>query len=344
MKSGGQAGKILIIGPAWVGDMIMAQCLFKLLKQQNPETILDVLAPAWTFSLLQRMPEVSSAIELPFQHGELKLTQRFKLAKKLRAHRYDQAIVLPNSFKSALIPWFAGIPKRSGWLGECRYVVLNDYRYLDRKRYPLMIQQYIALGLKPEEALPAHIPYPEFQVTAALQQTVLAKHKPLWRGKPILAVCAGAEFGPAKRWPEEYFAQVANEKIKQGWDIWLFGSPKDKPVTDKIMQLTQHQCENISGRTELAETIVLLSLVSGVVTNDSGLMHMAAALKKPLVALYGSTSPHFTPPLADDAHILKLDLACQPCFQRVCPLQHYQCMRDLLPQQVLQIINQWKVT
>lgn len=334
--------KILIIGPSWVGDMVMAQSLLRLIKQQTPPAVIDVLAPAWTFSLLRRMPEVSEAIEMPIAHGELKFKLRYQIAKSLRARGYTQAIVLPNSFKAALIPWLAGIPQRTGWLGECRYGLLNDYRKLDTKRYPLMVQQYIALGIPANAPLPANYPLPKFTIASEAQQAVLAKHKPLWRGKPVLAVCGGAEFGPSKRWPEEYFAQVANQKIAEGWDVWLFGSPKDRPVTEKINALTNNACENISGRTELAETIDLLSLVSGVVTNDSGLMHVACAMDKPVIAIYGSTSPAFTPPLADNAQVLKLELACQPCFERECPIKHHGCMRDLPPARVLSAMSGWR--
>lgn len=331
--------KILVIGPSWVGDMVMAQSLFRLLKAQNPQVTMDVLAPAWTFPLLQCMPQVSQAIELPITHGELKLNVRYKIAKQLRAHQYDQAIVLPNSFKSALVPFLAHIPKRTGWLGEFRYFLLNDIRHLDKKRHALMIEQYMALGLEAHESLPSTYLYPEFHVSTIAQEETLAKHNPLWRGKPILALCAGAEYGPSKRWPEEYFAHLANQKMEEGWDIWLFGSKKDRPVTEQIMALTANRCENIAGRLELFETIRLLSLVSGVVTNDSGLMHVAAALKKPLIALYGPTSPHFTPPLSSNAAILKLDLPCQPCFERTCPLKHHRCMRDLTPDRVLQAMK-----
>lgn len=333
--------KILIIGPSWVGDTVMAQCLFKLLKQRDPNVVIHVLAPAWTFTLLSRMPEVARSIELPLTHGELKLGVRYQIAKQLRLEHYDQAIVLPNSFKAALIPWFAGIPKRTGWLGEFRYLALNDARRLDKKRFGLMIEQYMALGLAPNEPLPIVYPHPEFLVSTASQEATLAKHKPLWRGRPVLALCAGAEFGPSKRWPEEYYAELAQQKIAEGWDIWLFGSKKDRPVTDKIMELTENRCENLAGRLELFETIDLLSLVSGVVTNDSGLMHVAAALKKPLIAVYGSTSPAFTPPLSTDSTVLKLNLECQPCFARVCPLGHHRCMRELLPKQVLSVMAGW---
>lgn len=335
--------KMLIIGPSWVGDTIMAQTLFKLIKQRDPQAQIDVLAPAWTFSLLSRMPEVTNSIEMPLTHGELKLKVRYRLAKQLRKENYDEAIVLPNSFKSAMIPWLANIPKRTGWKGEFRYGLLNDVRHLDESRYPLMIEQYMALGLEPDEALEAPYPQPEFLVSKTSQEATLAKYQPIWRGKPILALAAGAEFGPSKRWPEEYYAEIANQKLAEGWDIWLFGSPKDRPVTDKIMELTDNRCENISGRTQLAETIDLLSLTTGVITNDSGLMHMAAALKKPVITIYGSTSPSFTPPLSSQASILKLDLPCQPCFKRTCPLEHHRCMRDLLPAQVLSAMMAWNL-
>jgi heptosyltransferase-2 len=333
--------KILVIGPSWVGDTVMAQSLFKLLKLRDPDVTIDVLAPEWTFSLLNRMPEVSEAIVMPITHGELKLRTRYAIGVALRAKKYDQAIVLPNSFKSALIPWIAKIPKRTGWRGEYRYGVLNDIRHLDKTRYPLMIEQYLALGLAPREALPDIYPQPEFSVSAVSQQAVLDKHHLVLSGKPILALCAGAEFGPSKRWPEAYYAEVANKMIAAGWDVWLFGSPKDRPVTDSIMDLTGKACENLSGKLALFETIDLLSLVSGVVTNDSGLLHVAAALKKPLIAIYGSTSPAFTPPLSNTATVLKLNLDCQPCFQRVCPLVHHRCMKDILPERVLAITEKW---
>lgn len=335
--------RLLVIGSSWVGDMVMAQSLFQWLKQREPDLLIDVLAPSWTFSLLSVMPEVTEAIDLPITHGELKLRERYRLAKSLRTRAYDQAIILPNSWKSALIPWLAHIPKRTGWIGECRYGLLNDYRHLDKTRYPLMVEQYLALGLSPDEALPRPYPYPTFCISPEAQEAVRAKHQPLWRGRPILALCAGAEFGPSKRWPEDYFAEIANQKIDEGWDVWLFGSAKDRPITDRIMQLTHDRCDNLAGRLILSETIALLAQVSVVITNDSGLMHVAAALKKPLIALYGSTSPAFTPPLSSEATILKLNLDCQPCFERHCPLKHHRCMRDLTPDRVLQAMVGWGV-
>jgi heptosyltransferase-2 len=332
--------KILIIGPAWIGDMVMAQSLFKLLKQRDPSVTIDVAAPSWTLPLLSRMPEVAGLTDLPLAHGQLNLTLRYTIGKKLRSQGFNQAIVLPNSFKSALIPWWAKIPQRSGWARELRSLLLNDVRTLDKKRYPLMIERFLALGVPKDEPLPAIYPYPELTTTADAQAAALEKIGLGLPTSPVLALCPGAEFGSSKRWPEEAYAELARNKLAAGWHVWLFGSPKDKPVTERIMALTQHACVNLAGRTRLDEAIDLLALATAVVTNDSGLMHVAAALKKPLVALYGSTSPQFTPPLSKQVSIQQLNLPCQPCFKRECPLEHQRCMRDLAPARVLGALQQ----
>ncbi len=331
--------KILIVGPAWVGDMVMAQSLFKLLKIQNPQVEIDVLAPAWSMPLLARMPEVAGAIVMPLVHGQLEIKQRYRLGKSLRAKQYDQAIVLPNSFKSAFVPFFASIPKRTGWRGEFRYVVLSDVRVLDEKRYPLMIERFMALGLEQGAALPKEYPLPSFAISRESQEKVLEKYQLAFPTKPVLALCPGAEFGPAKRWPEQYYAEVANQKLAEGWDVWIFGSPKDVPVSEKIMALTQQRCVSFTGKTKLEEAIDLLALTTAVVSNDSGLMHIAAALQKTLVAVYGPTSAGFTPPLDPKAKVVSLKIECQPCFQRECPLKHHRCMLDLKPQQVLDMLK-----
>jgi heptosyltransferase II len=337
--------RILIIGPSWVGDTIMAQSLMKLIKLQDATTTIDVLAPAWTFSLLNCMEEVTLAHPLPITHGELKLYRRYAIGKALRAKQYDQAIVLPNSFKSALIPWFARIPLRTGWLGESRYGLLNDARRLERERYPLMVQQYLALGLQRAAPLPHPFPKPAFKLIASQLQTILTTYSVTITDRPILALAPGAAFGPAKCWPASYFAEVIKQKVAEGWQCWLFGSEADRAICEQIITLANiapADYQNFSGRTTLAETIYLLSAVRAVLTNDSGLMHVAAALNKPLIALFGPTSPHFTPPLSDDAQIMQIHLECQPCFKRTCPLGHHRCMQDLVPQKVLQAMARWE--
>lgn len=322
--------KYLIVGPAWVGDMVMAQTLFKAIKQREPNALIDVLAPAWTNALLARMPEVEKAIALPMGHGELKLAERFKFGRRLAKSCYDQAIVLPNSLKSALVPFFAGIPKRTGWMRECRYGLLNDWRHLDKTHYPLMIERFLALGLPKGATLEKPYPHPHLQVDLASRDAAV-KRLGLQTDKSIVALCPGAEFGPSKRWPAEYFAELANTLMAQGYAVWLFGSKNDEAIAQAIQANTHEACVNLCGQTNLAEAIDLLSLAKAAVSNDSGLMHIAAALNLPVVALYGSTSPDFTPPLSDKVAVLKLDLECQPCFQRVCPLGHWRCLRDLRP-------------
>ncbi|MFW0094550.1 MAG: lipopolysaccharide heptosyltransferase II [Coxiella endosymbiont of Haemaphysalis qinghaiensis] len=330
--------KILIIGPAWIGDMIMAQTLFKLLKQRTPNLEIDVLAPAWTKPLLNRMPEVWEALSSPFGHGEFRLKERYQLGVVLQDRHYDQAIVLPNSHKSALIPWFAKVPCRTGWVGEMRYGLLNDIRPLDKKRLPLMIQRFIALGLKRDEPFPAEFRQPELRISESNLNTTLNGFS-LSAQRPILALCPGGEFGPSKQWPIAYYAEVAEAKLAEGWQVWLFGSVRDKFIADSIVSLVSGSIENLAGMTQLSEAIDLLSLASLVVTNDSGLMHISAALQRPLVVLYGSTSPDFTPPLSAQAKILKLALSCSPCFRRHCLYGHHRCMEELTPNRVLELAN-----
>jgi heptosyltransferase-2 len=332
------SSKLLIIGPAWIGDMMMAQSLFKVLKQAKPNRTIDVLASPWTLPLLARMPEVDSTIEMPLGHGKIALGVRYRLGKFLKAAGYQQAILLPNTFKSALVPAFAGISLRTGWRGEMRYGLVNDIRLLDEKRYPKMVQRYLALGYPAHAPLPENFPYPHLIIDPANQPQLLTKFH-LRQDRPLLILCPGAEYGPAKRWPESYYAEVAQTKIRDGWQVWLMGSAKDQSVAeairDELEEADQKYCHNLAGVTQLDEAIDLMAMADAVVTNDSGLMHIAAALQRPLVVLYGSTSPEFTPPLAQQVRSLSIPVDCGPCFERNCPQQHHRCLRDLPPQRVL---------
>jgi len=324
---------ILIIGPSWVGDMVMAQTLFQCLKLRHPDCAIDVLAPDWSRPILERMPEVRQALSFPLGHGVLELATRRRIGKSL-AGRYDQAILLPNSMKSALVPFFAGIPLRTGWKGEMRYGLLNDVRKLDKDRYPLMIERFMALAYPAGAELPQPYPRPSLQIDPATRDAALA-HFGLALDRPVLALCPGAEFGEAKRWPSEHYAKVAEAKIREGWQVWLFGSKKDHPVGEDIRSRLipglREEAVNLSGETSLAQAIDLLSCAASVVSNDSGLMHVAAALNRPLVAVYGSTSPQFTPPLADQVEIIRLGIECSPCFERTCRFGHYNCLVQLQP-------------
>jgi len=324
---------ILIIGPSWVGDMVMAQTLFVCLKRQHPDCQIDVLAPEWSRPLLERMPEVREALSFPLGHGAFELATRRRIGQQLRG-RYDQAILLPNSLKSALVPYFAGIPKRTGWRGEMRFGLLNDIRTLDKARYPLMIERFMALAHAPGAELPKPYPEPRLAIDPASRDAALERFG-LSLDRPVLALCPGAEFGEAKRWPAEHYAAVADARLRQGWQVWLFGSQKDAPGGEEIREWVTPGFEedvcNLAGRTSLAEAIDLLSCASAVISNDSGLMHVAAALDRPLVAVYGSTSPGFTPPLASQVEVVRLGLECSPCFDRTCRFGHYDCLRLLQP-------------
>lgn len=335
--------KLLIVGPAWIGDMVMAQSLFKLLKLRNPEVQLHLLASAWTRQLVACMPEVDDVIDMPLGHGKFAFAERRRIGKTLADAGYEQAILLPNSFKSALIPFFANIPLRTGWRGEMRYGLLNDVRILDKQRYPLMVQRYLALAFPKGADLPADFPYPELCVDRSMRTQLLTKFG-LHQGRPLLILCPGAEYGPAKRWPEEYYAQVAAEKIRAGWQVWLLGSAKDQPVAETIRtllpdSLREHSC-NLAGVTALGEAIQLMACADAVLSNDSGLMHIAAALQRPLVVVYGSTSPEHTPPLSHQVKIVSNYIECSPCFERECPLVHHRCLRDLLPHAVLTALSE----
>lgn len=329
---------ILIVGPSWVGDTVISQSLLKLLVQQNPAAQIDYLAPPWTLPLLARMPEVRRGINNPFGHGAFRLGERRALGKTLRKHSYDHALVLPNSWKSALIPWFAGIPQRTGFRGEARWGLLNDLRHLDAEALPQMVQRFAALALPAGAALPSSLPMPVLQSTAEQQQTLLARLG-LPTDKPVIAFCPGAEYGPAKRWPEAHFAALARMLATRGCVVWLVGSPKDHAVAETIAQGSAGACINLCGKTDIAEATDLLAAARLVVTNDSGLMHIAAAVGRPVIALYGSSSPQFTPPLSADAHILTLDIECSPCFRRECPLGHFKCLNDLSPERVFAAID-----
>ncbi|WP_312380737.1 lipopolysaccharide heptosyltransferase II [Stutzerimonas balearica] len=332
---------ILIIGPSWVGDMVMAQTLFICLKHQHPSCNIDVLAPEWSRPILERMPEVRQALSFPVGHGVLDLATRRRVAQGLRG-QYQQAILLPNSLKSALVPFLAGIPKRTGWKGEMRYGLLNDLRKLDKARYPLMIERFMALAFEPDAALPQPYPHPQLRIETHSRDQALARFG-LSLDRPVLALCPGAEFGESKRWPAANFAEVAERKIREGWQVWLFGSKNDHPVGQDIVQRLipglREEVVNLAGETSLAEAIDLLSCADAVVSNDSGLMHVSAALGRPLVAVYGSTSPAFTPPLSDRVETVRLGLECSPCFDRTCRFGHNNCMRELLPEQVVEALE-----
>jgi heptosyltransferase-2 len=322
---------VLVVAPSWVGDAVLSQPVLALLRKQAPDVAIDVLAPAWVAPLFARMAEVRDVIPSPFRHGELSLRARWRLGRSLAQRRYARAVVLPNTIKSALVPFFARIPTRTGYLGERRYGLLNDLR--PPSNAPRLVDRYAALvgdtgAAVPEPHLQAH---PESRA-ALLQELSLSL------SAPVAVMCPGAEYGPAKRWPAEHFASLAASLAADGFQVWLVGSPNDAAVGDAITALAP-QVRNLCGRTSLDGAIDLISCASVAVSNDSGLMHVAAALGIPLVALFGSSSPAYTPPLSAKAQVARIEIECSPCFQRECPLGHFRCLKNLEPERVYRMVR-----
>lgn len=322
----------LVIGPAWIGDMVLAHSLFQRLKADAPGRRLAVAAPPWTLPLLRFMPEVDEAIALPFAHGELKLLERRRIGRMLADKGFDRAILLPNSLKSALVPWFAGIAQRIGYAGEGRSILLTDAHRLDKTALPRTVDRFVALA-GAGTASPPRLTLPAGAADAAIQDLGLTRPS-----GALVALCPGAEYGEAKRWPAAHFAEVARTHQAKGGAVWVFGGPGDRAVAQEVAD-TAPGAVVLAGRTDLAQATALLSLADAAVTNDSGLMHVAAALGRRVVAIYGSSSPAMTPPLppldAPPARVVSLALPCGPCYQRRCPLGHLDCLKKLEPKRVI---------
>lgn len=326
---------MLVVAPSWVGDAILSEPLFARIREAGVLTPIDVIAPSWCGPVYARMRGIGRIIDSPAAHGEFAWRKRRALGIALRASRYTHAYVLPNTWKSALVPWFAGVPRRIGYRGEARYRLLTDARRIDRRRMPQLVARYAALAVPagtppPAPAAPVLIPDPA-NLARAMRALSLALER------PVAILCPGAEFGPAKRWPVEHFSDLAQRFIGDGFDVWIVGSPNDAPVASALKTAMGGRAAavaDLTGRTDLGTAVDLMSVASVVVSNDSGLMHAAAAVGAPLVALFGSSSPLYTPPLSPTARVARIEIACSPCFKRECPLGHFRCMRELSPELV----------
>nr|AAC44079.1 LPS-heptosyl-2-transferase [Neisseria meningitidis]prf//2211390A heptosyl-2-transferase [Neisseria meningitidis] len=295
----------------------MTQPLFRRLKELHPGCTIDVFAPKWSMAVFERRPEVNEILENSFGHGALELKRRWRVGRELGRRGYDQVIVLPGSLKSAIIALATGSVKGRVMSVKARYFLLNDIRRLDKERLPLMVDRYTALAHPSQEDFDGHSGFPEFSIDERRRE-ISVETFGLDIGKPVLAFCPGAEFGPAKRWPTRHFAELGKHYLAAGWQVWLFGSQKDDEIAEEINRLSDGMCVNLCGKTDLSQAMDLLSLADTVVCNDSGLMHLAAALGRKVVAVYGSSSPTHTPPLSDRAKIVSLHLECSPCFKREC--------------------------
>jgi len=331
----------LIVAPNWIGDAVMAQPLLAMMHQRDPAQVIEALCPPHIAPVFRAMPEVDTVIEASNAHGRLDLGARWRLARALHSRRYDRAYVLPNSAKSALVPWFARIPRRIGHLGESRHFLLNTIHRAPGStgRRP-MVEHYAELAFDPGEPLPGHVPDPRLVGHPEQEQAARVKYR-LPDDSPLLVLCPGAEYGPAKRWPTRHFASLS-VLLAAEWPyatIVLLGSPKERTMATEITALAGNPLRNLCGETSLEEAMAILSQAAGVVSNDSGLMHLAAAYARPQVAVFGSSDPRHTPPRSPHARVEWLHIECSPCFARECPLGHLNCLNHLEPDRVMRALR-----
>ena len=332
--------RILIIAPNWIGDAVMSQPLLAELKILYPQCEIDVLASPWVASIYRACIEVNKIIEAKFEHKKLQWGLRKNLAKQLEKYQYDACFVLPNSLKSALIPWLANIPFRIGYRGEMRFGLINIALDNPSKvNRPPMVSHYFALSnaLNQSQSTDAsHPARPRLKVSITAKQFVSAKlEAAAIDQKSIYVLCPGAEYGATKRWPVEHFANLTQLLIHDVPDaqVILLGSQGDYVLGEEIKAQVENvsQLHNWCGYTSLDEAIALIGMSKAVVSNDSGLMHIGAALTVPQVAIFGSSDPSHTPPLSIKAKVIWLNLPCSPCHKRKCPLGHLKCLRDISP-------------
>jgi heptosyltransferase-2 len=250
------------------------------------------------------------------------------VGQRLRDRGYVQAIVLPRSLKSALLPFFARIPRRTGYRGESRYGLINDMRTLDRSLCPQTVQRFVALGQAAGEPVPPPIPSPRLIVEEEGRQRAL-KRLGLSVDAPVIGLVPGAQYGSSRRWPAERFGELAARLVAAGYAVWIFGSAADGDAARTIRGRCSGNLVDLTGRTELEEVVDLISLASVVVTNDTGLMHVAGAVGTRVVALYGATTPEHTPSLAENHRMIYRDIECSPCSARICPFGHNRCLTEI---------------
>ncbi|WP_148252402.1 lipopolysaccharide heptosyltransferase II [Aidingimonas lacisalsi] len=329
--------RILVIGPSWVGDMVMAQSVLMTLKARDPRCRLAMVAPPWSRPILERMAEIDEVVPLDVGHGDVGWRERYRVASLLKG-RFDRAVVLPRSWKAALVPFLARIPKRVGFLGEQRFILLNERRHLDKSSLDQTVKRFVSLALPETEGQHGDFEIPSPRLALDADNLIQLRLAHELSSRPAIGMMPGAEYGPAKQWPLKYFRELAFRLVNAGHEIRVLGGPKDVDAGEDICRNIPH-AHNLCGKTRLADAVDLLADCHQVVTNDSGLMHVAAAVGSRIHAIYGSSSPLYTPPLTEHATIHYLGLSCSPCFQRTCPLGHTNCLNKLAPDRLFEAMT-----
>jgi len=331
--------RILVIAPNWIGDAVMSQPLLATIKASYPHAVIDVLATSWVAPVYRACSEVAEIMEADLRHGQLQWGLRRALAAQIKKRNYASCYVLPNSLKSALIPWLANIPVRIGYEGELRRFLLTETKANSPKTQRIPMVEHYANLCAPSSNSDATKRMPHLTPRPSTLESARARLQAASIQTDALAVlCPGAEYGPSKRWPAAHFAALAQSilKAKPTASVVLLGGPSDRAIGDAIVssEASQSRMFNWCGATSLDEAIAIISLCSKVVSNDSGLMHIAAALHVPQVAIFGSSDPNHTPPNSAKATVISLHLPCSPCHQRECPLGHLNCLNQISPERV----------
>jgi len=323
---------ILVVPYMWIGDFVRCHSVIKLLNARFPDRPVDVLSTTLCAPLTDYMPGLRRAIVADLPRRRIALKDQRVLARRLRLENYGSALIMPRTWKSALAPFFAGIPERTGFVGEMRFALLNDLRYGERK-LPRMVDRCAALALPPTAALPSEWPLPELKVARAEIESWRREHGLASDSRPAIVLAPGA-VGPSKRWPASAYADLTQRLIADGFAVWVVGGPDEKALAAEIIGDTT--ARNLTGH-DLRNAILALAAAVVAVSNDSGLLHVAAAVGTPAIGIFGPTSPwHWAPlnPLAATIET-KSKVDCRPCHKPVCRLVHHRCMRDIPPEQVL---------
>jgi heptosyltransferase-2 len=336
--------RILIIAPNWIGDAVMSQPLLAAIKASYPNAAIDVLATPWVAPVYRACSEVTELIEADLRHGQLQWGLRRALAAQIKKRNYASCYVLPNSLKSALIPWLANIPVRIGYQGELRRFLLTETKANAPKTQRIPMVEHYANLCAPSNNLDAAIRPPKLNPSASALEAANTRLQAAGiQTGALVVLCPGAEYGPSKRWPASHFAELAKSilRAKPTAGIVLMGSPSDSAIGDAIISAATPNSHifNWCGSTSLDEAIAIIGMCSKMVSNDSGLMHIGAALEVPQVAIFGSSDPNHTPPNSSKAKIISLHLPCSPCHQRECPLGHFNCLNQISAEQVFTAIQ-----
>jgi len=337
-RNTGQNGSpILVVPYMWIGDFVRCHSVIKLLNARFPDRPVDVLSTTLCAPLTDYMPGLRQAIVVDLPRSRIALKDQRALARRLKRENYGSTLIMPRTWKSALAPFFARIPERIGFVGEMRFALLNDVRYGER-RLPRMVDRCAALALPPAAELPPEWPLPELKIAPAEIESFRRECGLAFDKRPVVALAPGA-VGPSKRWPASAYAALTRRLIAEGFAVWVVGGPEEKSLAAEIIGDTT--ARDLTGH-DLRNAILALAAAAVAVSNDSGLLHVAAAAGTPAIGIFGPTSPWHWAPLNPLAATIETEtkVDCRPCHKPVCKLAHHRCMRDIPPEQLLAAVRQ----